>query len=96
MLYVTATITIKPGTEDQLVAALTHVAKLTRQEEGCVEYNLHKSADDPHRFIMIETWKSPEALEAHLKTEYVQALFAAAEQIVAEPVQISSWTRVGI
>lgn len=96
MIYVTATVTIKPGKEDELVAALTHVAGLTRQEPGCVEYNLHKCTEDPSRFIMIETWRSLEDLQAHLKTEYVQALFAAAEAIVAEPVQVTSWTRVAI
>ncbi len=96
MIRVTASIETQPGKEDQLIAALAEAAISTRQEEGCVEYFLHRSTDKPTHFLMIETWKSPEALEAHLKTPHIQALFAKAEGIVAAPVALSSWTRVDV
>ena len=47
MIRVTASIETQPGKEDQLIAALAEAAISTRQEEGCVEYFLHRSTDKP-------------------------------------------------
>lgn len=96
MIRVTASIETRPGKEEELIAALGQAAALTRQEEGCLEYDLHRSLTAPHRFTMIETWKSQQALDAHLKTPHIQELFAKAESIVAAPVDIQTWSKVNL
>lgn len=96
MIRVTAAFVAKPGQEDELIAAMSHAASLTRREEGCVEYELHRSTDNPQSFVMIEKWKSQQDLESHLQMSYIQELFQAAERILAGPPTISTWTRVNI
>ena len=94
-LTVVAELTAKPGKEDDLRAALTGLIAPTRSEEGCVEYLLHESTDQPGRFVFYENWKSREALDRHLQTPYLQALGARSGELLAEPARILTYTRIG-
>ena len=46
----------KPEKRDDLLATLREFVKPTRAEEGCVEYHLHVSDDDPNKFFFYENW----------------------------------------
>lgn len=43
----------KPEKRDDLLATLREFVKPTRAEEGCVEYHLHVSDDDPNKFFFM-------------------------------------------
>lgn len=45
----------------------------TRQEPGCIRYELWQNRDDPTDFNFVEEWESQEALNAHFKTVHFQA-----------------------
>ncbi|MEW6283305.1 MAG: antibiotic biosynthesis monooxygenase family protein, partial [Candidatus Eremiobacterota bacterium] len=65
MLRVLAAFQVQSGKEAELMAALKEVARPTRAEPGCLEYELHRCTEDPTRFVMLEKWTSPDALQAH-------------------------------
>jgi len=44
----------------------------TRQEKGCVYYELHENTGDPNDLTFIEEWKSEEDLDAHDKSVHIQ------------------------
>jgi quinol monooxygenase YgiN len=58
----------KPGQELLLQAELTALVRPTRNEEGCLLYDLHRSADVPGDFLFYEIWSSREAHAAHKQT----------------------------
>jgi quinol monooxygenase YgiN len=66
LLVVVATITAKPGKEQEVKELLTSIVEPTRGEDGCVAYALHQGAADPATFIFTEFWTGQEALDAHL------------------------------
>lgn len=78
-LNAVATIPAKAGSEDAIRSALTTMVEATRQEEGCLSYDLFESASTPGTFVTIERWTDQAALEAHLTTPHVAAAFAAAD-----------------
>ena len=47
MIYVVATLTIKPETRAEFIAAATACIKETRKEPGNIAYDLHESVTDP-------------------------------------------------
>jgi quinol monooxygenase YgiN len=93
-LTVVAELNAKPGKENDLRDALTGLMEPTRSEEGCVEYLLHESTDQPGRFLFYENWKSREALDQHLGTPHLQALGARSAELLAEPARILTYTRI--
>ena len=60
----------KPGQELLLQAELTALVRPTRNEEGCLLYDLHRSADVPGDFLFYEIWASREAHATHKQTPH--------------------------
>ena|SRR5580692_6192459 len=65
MIIITGSITARPETIDQLVAAsLEHVLR-SRGEPGCLSHSVHRDVENPLRLVFIEQWESPAAVRAH-------------------------------
>ncbi len=94
-LRVVAEIAAKPGSEGGIRSALSTLAVATRDEEGCVSYEVFESEAAPGTFFTVETWRSPEDMAAHLQTEHLAAAFAAADGHVSAPPAIHPLIPVG-
>ena len=69
-----ATITILEGKNEEFESAFLGLTEKVRANEpGNVFYALHKSGSDPQVYKVMEQYDSPEALDAHGKTEYFLA-----------------------
>jgi len=76
----------KPGAEQTVHAAIEACVAPTRAEPGCIDYDLHRNADDPAMFVLYEGWESQAALDAHMHTAHFRALGAALEgNVVVAP-----------
>jgi len=89
-----ATAKAKPGMEEKVRKTLMALVAPTRSEEGCVQYNLHQSKDDPSLFMFYENWINQEALDDHIQTVHLQALLNAADEILEEPLNVTSWAMI--
>lgn len=92
---VLATIIAKAGKEEELKKELLSLIGPTHCEEGCINYDLHQANDDPTHFFFFENWKSQHDLDQHLGKPYIQQFLSKAEALLAEPVAISLFTRIG-
>ncbi|MCC5947316.1 MAG: antibiotic biosynthesis monooxygenase [Nitriliruptoraceae bacterium] len=82
LLTVIATMKAAPGKEDELRAALEAVIPPTRQEDGCVNYDLHESVDEPGLFAFYENWDSVAHHDAHNGTAHLAELRAALDGLL--------------
>jgi quinol monooxygenase YgiN len=87
-LSVVAVLVAKPGHEDAVREALTALVAPTRDEEGCLHYELCESASTPGTFVTQERWRAQEDLDAHLGTPHVQEALATAGHALAAPPAI--------
>ena len=71
LLIVAGDIEIDPAHRDRATEAATRMMAATRQEEGCLEYTIAADIDDAGRFVILEKWASPAALEAHFATPHM-------------------------
>ncbi|RQM34150.1 putative quinol monooxygenase [Rhodococcus ruber] len=86
-LRVVATIPAKPGSEDAVRGALVALAAASRDEDGCVSYELFESGSAPGTFVTVEVWSGQEALDAHMTSRHVtSALATVGEHLAAAPV----------
>lgn len=73
-LIVVATITAHPGSELVVRSALDQVVPPSRQEMGCIRYDLHQDLGDPATFVVLEAWDDAEALARHEATPHLLEL----------------------
>ncbi len=90
MHYVLARITVKPEVVELAKGILVDLATKSRQEPGCMGYELYQQAGAPHVFQTVEQWQAKADADAHMAALHVGAaiaaagpLFAAAPEIVA-------------
>ena len=95
IVTVIATFQARPGKEKELRAALIGLLAPTRQEPGCLNYDLHQSTEDAARFLFHENWASREQLDAHLKSPHVQALLPRVDELCVAFPEITTWTKAG-
>jgi quinol monooxygenase YgiN len=94
-LTVVATVKAKPGQEARLRQDLLSLIPTTRQEPGCLNYDLHVATDNPASFLFHENWMSKRHLDDHLARPHLQAFLAKAGDLLAEPPQITLWEKIG-
>ena len=79
---------VKPGMEEQLLAAIPAVVAATRAEAACINYDFHRSTDEPNKFFFYENWTSLAGLEEHGRSAHIQAFRAAITDCLVRPVEI--------
>jgi quinol monooxygenase YgiN len=92
-LTVVATIVAKPGCEKDVEALLTGLVEPSRNDKGCLLYDLHRAVDQPGVFLFYETWESKELLDAHLETPHLLDVLAKLGAL-AEPSDIKLMTKI--
>ena len=93
-LNVVAAFQARPGKEGALREALVALLAPTRQEAGCITYNLHQSPQDPAKLMMFETWRDQAAIDAHMKSSHVQKLAPRVDELCVAFPEITVWERI--
>lgn len=94
-LTVIAIIKAKPGKEAALRQELLNLIPITHKEPGCINYDLHISTEHPGHFMFHENWTSKRHLDDHLARPHLTAIAAKADELFAEPPQITLWEQIG-
>jgi quinol monooxygenase YgiN len=88
LIYVVATLTVKPDMRAELIAGAKACIAETRKEAGNIAYDMHESVTDPSKMVFVEQWENAEALEPHRKTEHMKAFGRIAVTCFAAPPKI--------
>jgi quinol monooxygenase YgiN len=94
LLTVVAEMQAKPGKEEDLRRAVLALIEPTRQEEGCVQYDLHVHSSDPGRFVFYENWTSREHLDRHAASAHLRIFGAAAADLLVQPPRVETYSRI--
>lgn len=94
-LTVLARIKAKAGREEDVLREILSLIEPTRSEDGCITYDLHRAQEDRALFCLYENWRSRRDLDEHLATPYLQAFLGKAQDLLAEPVDLSFWSKIG-
>ncbi|MBN9004573.1 MAG: antibiotic biosynthesis monooxygenase [Rhizobiales bacterium] len=88
MIYVVATLTVKPEARAELIAGAKACIAETRKEPGNIAYDMHESVSDPTRMVFVEQWENAEALEPHRMAEHFKAFGRIAAKCLSAPPKI--------
>jgi quinol monooxygenase YgiN len=76
-IQVVATIPAKEDGIEGMRAALTALAEASREEAGCLAYDLFESATNAGVFITVERWADKAAMDAHMGTDHIATAMTA-------------------
>ena len=92
---VTLVVQMRPreGQDMLLEAELRALVGPTRKEDGCITYDLHRSAEGPGAFLLHEIWTSREAHSRHTGTPHFLRWNARKDALLAS-CDRTSWKQV--
>ncbi|WP_152046766.1 putative quinol monooxygenase [Aureimonas psammosilenae] len=93
-LTIVARLKAKPGHEAELEKELRGLVAPTRAEKGCLNYDLHRSHQDPGLFIFHENWESRELWDAHMNSPHLAA-FAEKQSSLTESWELFDGEKIG-
>jgi quinol monooxygenase YgiN len=67
-----AQFTAKEEEKEQLKQSLIELLEPTRNEEGCISYQLHENIENSKIFTMIEKFKNKDAFDFHEQQPYLE------------------------
>ena len=60
----------KDGSEKKMKELLTAMVAPSKIEDGCIFYDIFEYADNPRKFMAVESWRDEAALDGHKSTEH--------------------------
>ena len=89
MYTVHVQIHVKPEVLDAFIGATLENARKSLQEPGITRFDVLQQDDDPTRFVLVETYKTPEDQDKHRETAHYRKWRDTVADMMVEP-------RVGI
>jgi len=96
VIYVVATLTVKPEMRAELIAGAKACIAETRKEAGNIAYDMHESVSDPTRMVFVEQWEDAEALGPHGKSEHMKTFGRIAVKCLSAPPKIEVITPANV
>ena len=75
MISFTVRMTFRPDDREEIARVLRELARLSRQEPGCISYIPHRVESDPDTIVIYEQYRDMAALDAHRASPHF-ALYA--------------------
>ncbi len=88
MIFVVATLTVKPERRAELIAGAQACVGETRKEAGNIAYDMHESVTEPTKMVFVERWEKYEALAPHEASEHVRTFVRIVAKCLAAPPRI--------
>jgi quinol monooxygenase YgiN len=95
MIHVMASIVVKPEHAAAAKGLLVELAATSRGEAGCLGYELFQRPDAPNVFQTVEQWQSQADVDGHMKTPHVAAAIGVAGPMLASPLAVHGFAKIG-
>lgn len=87
-INVTVVLKSKEEFTEKVKGLLENLVENSRKEEGCLQYDLHQSIENPNVFIFHEVWKNKELFDLHNRQPYIKGFFEMAPSLLKEEAEI--------
>jgi quinol monooxygenase YgiN len=83
MLVVIGEAEAAPGSRNQMLEAVTAMARSTRADDGCEFYGFYADVTNPDVILGVEVWRDQAALDAHMDHDHTSEFLASVPGLVA-------------
>jgi quinol monooxygenase YgiN len=94
VLTILAQIHVVPGKEAELINEMHKLIASTKQEPGCLQYDMHIDNDNPSFIMFYENWETRALWLDHMKAPHL-AVYNAATEGWIESLTLNEMTRAG-
>ena len=94
-VHAIAVLNARPDKTEELNALLTSLLEPTRQESGCIQFDLLQNRETPREFAVVSQWHSEQAVQFHIRTAHAQLAMSRLPELLAAPLDLRFYYLVG-
>lgn len=80
---VVAQVKTLPDKVEEMISVLKVLTEKTRQEVGCIRYDVVQNKEEPTEFLMLEEWESQTVLDAHFEAAHFKETVEKQKSLVS-------------
>jgi len=85
---------IKEGQLGAFMDYMRDMIALTKQEDGCIAYDIYEAIDGSGEVVMVEIWASQEAFDEHCKTDHFKEFIPGGDVYKVSPPHVRIFGRL--
>lgn len=94
MITITAQMRAQEGKAEDLAKVIREFAPKFLKDPGCVEYKVHRRADNPNEFFFYEKYEDNKALTFHSSAPHFKDMFRAMKPFLEGQAQIAMYEEI--
>jgi quinol monooxygenase YgiN len=94
MLVIAAVIKVNEGKGEEFEKGFRLLRAKVLKDPGAIAYVLHRSVDDPCKYLFYEKYENEEAFKYHTSTEHFKSFFQKMGPIMKGSPEISHYQEV--
>ena len=87
-VHAIAVLNARPDKTEELNALLTSLLEPTRQESGCIQFDLLQNRETPREFAIVSRWHSEQAVQYHIGTNHAQRAMSRLPELLDAPLDL--------
>src|SRR5438876_541216 len=91
MIVVAGSVMVQPEKREMAAAAAVKMVAATKQEPGCLKYDIYSDLNDPNHFFVFEEWENDAALMDHFKSRHMAEFAAVLGEVLAAPPEVTRY-----
>lgn len=91
MIVVVEIIKAVSGKAEELKNALLKLVPLSRNSNGCLQYDLLESIEQHDEFLILMRWKNVSDLREHESSDYIAEFERRFEKVLYDDVKVTEW-----
>lgn len=88
MIFIVVKFTIRPDRSDEWISLVNDFTEAVRQEPGNVFFEWSRSVENPHQFVLVEGFASPESGEVHVNSAHFKAAMEWIPEVISKKPDI--------
>ena len=94
MITIVAKFKLKSGEKANFIRTAKNLIASSKQEEGCISYNLHEDINDENIMTFIEEWEDKQAIDFHNNTKHFKLIVPKLNTFQEKPAEINLYTKI--
>lgn len=83
MIRINVNIVVKEEVREEVLSLLCEMAELSRQEEGCIGYEIFENSRSREVLMIVETWENEAVLLVHKASDHFTRIIPRVRAIVS-------------
>ncbi len=91
MILLMTIMNVLPEKQKEVLQTLHSLIELSKNEKGCMRYEILGDIEDEHAFSLISEWETSEHLNRHMRSDQFGILLGL-KSLLLEPLKIKTFT----